>query len=130
MVEVYIAIIVSCMPAFAGFARTYIGQSGFYKSLTSLLRSRNNTPGNSAEAFEAKGMPSNTKERTGFDDTTGLDPYWIPNRGSETGFFTPGDAEDGATEGLESGIVKTLQVEQSYETRWDQSEGQKLQHVV
>lgn len=79
-------------------------------------------------------MSGNTTEKTELDDTTGLDPYWIPNRASETGFFTQGGAEDWASEELESRIVKTVQVAHSYHPRWDQtdyaSQGQQSQNLV
>lgn len=51
MIENSIAIVVSCMPAAAGFAKAHIAQSSFIKSLRSTLFSRNTDSG-------VKSMPS------------------------------------------------------------------------
>ncbi|KAI9899456.1 hypothetical protein N3K66_005917 [Trichothecium roseum] len=43
LVEIYITLIVSCLPGFASFFQTHISNTSFYKSLASLVRSRRTT---------------------------------------------------------------------------------------
>ena len=54
IVEIFIALIVSCLPGFASFFKTSIRNTSFYKSLASLAKTRRTTSGGSTAPSDSE----------------------------------------------------------------------------
>ncbi|KAI5927351.1 hypothetical protein F4810DRAFT_706720 [Camillea tinctor] len=148
-VELYIAIIVSCMPAFANFTRRHISESGFYKSLTSLLWSpKGNGSGELSpqENWRAittfggtkppkavkkmKKMKNDNPQLSEFHDTSGLYSPWTSRSMNEVCVATLGETRDQETEILDPGITRTYCINQSFGPReMELTEQSQIQHA-
>ncbi|VUC34989.1 unnamed protein product [Clonostachys rosea] len=130
MVEIYIAVIVSCLPAFANFSKVYISSSSFYKSLTSIVTShKSNSDGtgfsSSSESWRmrarnARNKPSDDVKLNAnefdpyqqFQDTVDLTSTW---NGTTVNEATVGSVYD--LDEPESGIPRRYQIDQPHEPR-------------
>lgn len=124
------------MPAFANFARTHIGNSEFFKSLASLLKSRKSGDPSPEWGFDSLEQSETTKRslRTTFGgtrppraaaanrkqpdaDLMETDLSDVTEMDSRNGYYTSSQvnvAAPGHEVNLESGITRTREVEQSY----------------
>ncbi|CAG9952663.1 unnamed protein product, partial [Clonostachys rosea f. rosea IK726] len=128
MVEIYIAVIVSCLPAFANFSKAYIFSSSFYKSLTSIVISlKSNSDGtgfsSSSESWRMRARNAGNKPSDDvklntdefdpyqqFQDTVDLTSTW---NGTTVNEATVGSVYD--RDEPESGILRRYQSEQPHE---------------
>ncbi|CAH0024647.1 unnamed protein product [Clonostachys rhizophaga] len=130
MVEIYIAVIVSCLPAFANFSKVYISSSSFYKTLTSIVISlKSNSDGtgfpSSSESWRMRARNAGNKPSDDvklntdefdpyqqFQDTVDLTSTW---NGTTVNEATVGSVYD--RDEPESGILRRYQSEQPHEPR-------------
>ncbi|KAI1657786.1 hypothetical protein F4813DRAFT_73879 [Daldinia decipiens] len=146
MVEIYVAIIVSCFPAFANFAKAHISGSDFYKSLTSLLWSRRIDKNDDSSpqgtwrmrtTFGGTKPPGTTKkiQRDGiqyyeFHDTVGLNSTWTYTATNEASVVALDERGGQLFDNPDSGITRVYEVDQSFGARGlDLATEQRAQHA-